>query len=206
MSGRSIPAISGRGRDFQELGYCPLFDPYGHLRTVMAPVGVSFSLVMCYSEPILRLKVQWKSTCPPSWTHLVLIRLCHVLGLCHSFKSCALPPSLLFQYESTADQSSTKRHLECFKLQCGENCFQKVFELLYKYRKIFKSKIAGFIDLNFNQCCQVSHQKSYATELIPKVCDTVGLIISFPSLSIISLFNLIGKNWYHVVVLFYMTL
>ena len=40
MSGRSIPAISGRGRDFQELGHRPLFDPYGRLRTVMAPVGV----------------------------------------------------------------------------------------------------------------------------------------------------------------------
>ena len=57
MSGRSIPAILGRGRDFQELGHCPLFDPYGRLRTVMVPVGVSFSLLMCYNERILRLKV-----------------------------------------------------------------------------------------------------------------------------------------------------
>ena len=31
-----------------------------------------------------------------SWTHLILIGLCYALGLCHSFKSCALPPSLLF--------------------------------------------------------------------------------------------------------------
>ena len=53
MSGRSIPAISGRGGDFQELGHCPLFDPYG-LGTAMAPVGVSFSLLMCYNERILR--------------------------------------------------------------------------------------------------------------------------------------------------------
>ena len=30
----------------------------------------------------------------PSW---FLISLCHVLGLCHSFKGCALPPTLLFQ-------------------------------------------------------------------------------------------------------------
>ena len=67
------------------------------LGTVMPPVGVSFSLLMCYSERILRLlKVYWKSTCPLSWTHLVLISLCHVLGLCHSFKGCALPPSFLF--------------------------------------------------------------------------------------------------------------
>ena len=57
MSGRSIPATSGRGRDFQELGHHPFFDPYGHLRTIMAPAGVSFSLLMCYNERILRLKV-----------------------------------------------------------------------------------------------------------------------------------------------------
>ena len=29
-----------------------------------------------------------------SWNHLILICLC--CALCHSFKSCALPPSLLF--------------------------------------------------------------------------------------------------------------
>ena len=27
---------------------------------------------------------------------MILISLCYALGLCHSFKSCALPPSLLF--------------------------------------------------------------------------------------------------------------
>ena len=48
----------------------------------------------------LRLKVQWKSTYPPSWTYLVLISSCHVLGLCHSFKGCALTPSLLFHSHS----------------------------------------------------------------------------------------------------------
>ena len=62
MSGRSIPAISGRGRDLKELshqfkGIGPLFDPYGGLGTVMTLVGVSFSLLMCYSEHILRIKV-----------------------------------------------------------------------------------------------------------------------------------------------------
>ena len=29
MSGRSSPAISGRGGDFQELDHCPRFNPYG---------------------------------------------------------------------------------------------------------------------------------------------------------------------------------
>ena len=31
-----------------------------------------------------------------SWTHLILISLCYALVLCRSFRSCALPPSLLF--------------------------------------------------------------------------------------------------------------
>ena len=57
MSGKSIPAISGRGGDFQELGHHPLFDVMVGLGAVLAPVGVSFSLLMCYCERILGLKV-----------------------------------------------------------------------------------------------------------------------------------------------------
>ena len=30
-----------------------------------------------------------------SWTQLILTGLCYALVLCHSFKTCALPPSLL---------------------------------------------------------------------------------------------------------------
>ena len=30
-----------------------------------------------------------------SWTHLILIGLCYALGLCHSFRSLVLLPSLL---------------------------------------------------------------------------------------------------------------
>ena len=80
------------------------------LGIVMAPMGVSLSLLMCYNEHILRLmcyskdimrlKVQWKSTCPPSWTTLVLISVCHVFGLCHSFNGCALPLASCFNFAS----------------------------------------------------------------------------------------------------------
>ena len=41
-------------------------------------------------------ELQSKSTCLPSWAHLILISLCCVLGQRHSFKSCALPLSLLW--------------------------------------------------------------------------------------------------------------
>ena len=97
MSGRRIPAILGRGWISKNQATAHFLILMVSLGNVMVPVGVSFSLLMCFSECILRLTVYWKSTCPPSWTHLVLISLCHVLGLCHSFKCCALPPSLLFQ-------------------------------------------------------------------------------------------------------------
>ena len=54
----------------------------------MAPLDVSFCLLT-------------EDQGLPSWTHLILIGLCFVLGLCHSFKSCALPSSLLFQVGGT---------------------------------------------------------------------------------------------------------
>ena len=57
MSRRIIPAISGREGDFQELGHCHFLTFMVDLGTVMVPVGVSFSLLMCYSDHILRLKV-----------------------------------------------------------------------------------------------------------------------------------------------------
>ena len=37
-------------------------------RTVMAPVGVSFSMLMYYNECIMKLTIYWKSNLPPSWT------------------------------------------------------------------------------------------------------------------------------------------
>ena len=52
----------------------------------MAPLCVSFSLL---------IKDQGLVGFLPSWTHLILIGLCCVLGLRHSFKSCALLLCLL---------------------------------------------------------------------------------------------------------------
>ena len=54
-------------------------------------------MLMYYNEHIMKLKGYWKWTLPPSCTQLVLTSFPHVLWLCHSFKGCALPPSLLFQ-------------------------------------------------------------------------------------------------------------
>ena len=57
MNRRRIPALWDRGVDFQELGDYPLFDLYGEPWNHLGSVSVSFSLLMCYNEPILRLKV-----------------------------------------------------------------------------------------------------------------------------------------------------
>ena len=63
------------------------------------PPGASWCVIylIYYNEHIMRLKVYWKFNLPPSWTQLVLTSLCHVLWPYHSFKCCALLPSLLFQ-------------------------------------------------------------------------------------------------------------
>ena len=49
----------------------------------MAPLGVSFHLLIQDQGQVL--------------SYLILTSLCCVLGLCHSFKTCALPLSLLLQ-------------------------------------------------------------------------------------------------------------
>ena len=72
-------------------------------RTVTAPLDVLFSLLI---EDQGLVKV----TCLPSWTPLILISLCCILGLCHAFKSCVLPPSLLLQ---NYDQRKQKVTFDC---------------------------------------------------------------------------------------------
>ena len=58
MSGRIIPAILGKGveipRNWVNAHFLTFMVGLG---TVMAPVGVSFRLLMCCNEHILRLKV-----------------------------------------------------------------------------------------------------------------------------------------------------
>ena len=78
MSGRIIPT-------FQESPPPPSFDLAW---TVLAPLGVSFSLQI-EDQGLVEFDLS-------SRTHLILISLCYALGLCYSFKSCAQSPSLLF--------------------------------------------------------------------------------------------------------------
>ena len=52
------------------------------------PLGVSFSLQM-EDQGLVEFDLS-------SWTQLIFIGLHYTHVLCHSFKGCALPPSLLF--------------------------------------------------------------------------------------------------------------
>ena len=80
MSGRVTPTISGKRWRFPGVELPPTFLTFVvSLGTIMVPVGVSFSLLTCYNEHILSLKVLWKATSLPSWTYLVLIGLRCVL-------------------------------------------------------------------------------------------------------------------------------
>ena len=58
------------------------------LAQFLPPLGVSFSLQIG-DQGLVEFDLS-------SWTQLILIGLCYILGLCHSFKSRALPTSLLF--------------------------------------------------------------------------------------------------------------
>ena len=64
---------------------------------IIPTVGESLTrLWVCHLAYRLRIKVLLNLICLPSWTHLILIGLCYALWLSHSFKTCALPSSLLF--------------------------------------------------------------------------------------------------------------
>jgi len=92
MSGRSYSIYFGEGVEISRNWITAHFLIFMvDLGTVMTLLGVSSSLLMCYNEHVPRLKVSWKLTHPQSWTYLVLISSCHILGLRHSFKGCALP-------------------------------------------------------------------------------------------------------------------
>ena len=49
--------FGGRCGDFQERAITHILTLVVTLGTVIAPVGVSFSLLMCYNESILKLKI-----------------------------------------------------------------------------------------------------------------------------------------------------
>ena len=78
MSGKNIPSI----------GELPTPLTFDSALELSCHVGVSFSLQI--GDQGL---VEFDSS---SWTQLIFIGLCYAFVLCHSFKGCALPPSLLF--------------------------------------------------------------------------------------------------------------
>ena len=78
-SGKIIPTIGEQHTLLSFDGALPQFLP---------PLNVTFSLQIG-DQGLVEFDLS-------SWTHLILISSCYALGLYHSFKSCAPPPSLLF--------------------------------------------------------------------------------------------------------------
>ena len=97
------------GGGFQKLGLSPLFDLHGQPWNCHG-AHVPFCMLKCYYKHIRKLKVYWKLTQWPPWTHSVLISLCHVLGLCHSFKGCALLSSFQIPSSNNTREDSTHGH------------------------------------------------------------------------------------------------
>ena len=72
MSGGNILAILGKGMGISrnwESYFLTFVVCFG---SVMTSVDVSFSLLTCYSEHLMRLKLHWKLNLLPSCTLLVL--------------------------------------------------------------------------------------------------------------------------------------
>ena len=97
----------------------------------MALMGVSLSLLMCYNEHteahgLVEVDLS-------TWTYLVLIILCRVLGLCHSFKVCALPPSLLFQIQWSllpdSEHNRGKNYFSDITVSMNSSCGQYMMDM-----------------------------------------------------------------------------
>ena len=99
MSGRIILAIWEKGWRFPGFGPPSTLWPFMvSLETPKALMSVPFNVLMYYNEHIMRLKIYLGVE---SFSILDLVGynqfMLHPQGLCHSFKDCALPSSLLFQ-------------------------------------------------------------------------------------------------------------
>lgn len=76
----------------------------------VAPMSVSFSMLICYNKRTMKLKVCWNLNLLPSWP-LVGFNQClsHPQWSCHSFTDCALTPSL---------PSPVQAHSDCLQVKC----------------------------------------------------------------------------------------
>jgi len=145
--GRIIPIILEKWWGFPGIGPPPTFWLFMvRLRTVMALVGVSFSMLTYYDELTIRLRICWKLNIPPSWTQLLLWLLLNVVPCrllsCFTFKpsQCSLASGLLC---SRAKLSSWpvpvgKRIMQSFTQRLGKGLVVgsrvcRVFQVFGKY-------------------------------------------------------------------------
>ena len=80
------------GRIISTVGEAPTPLSFDSVLELSCHMGVSF-ILQIGDQGLVEFDLS-------SWTHLILIGLCYALVLCHSFKSCAQPPFLLFHVEA----------------------------------------------------------------------------------------------------------
>ena len=111
-SGRIISTIWGKRGEISRNRATAHFSAfYGQPWNLsMAPMGVSFSMLICYNKRTMRLKVCWNSNLLPSWP-LVGFNQClsHPQWSCHSFTGRALTPS---------PPSHVQAHSDCLQVKC----------------------------------------------------------------------------------------
>ena len=112
---------------------------------------------MCCDECILKFKVEWKSAHLTSWTHLVPISLCYVPALCHSFKGCALSPSLFIPPSEISLPYSYGNQRE------NTSCFNWKVKMVKSHPG---PKRNNFREM---QGCQYIQQSAYLVDLVPLI-------------------------------------
>ena len=105
-------------------------------------------MLMYYNERIMRLKVYWKSNLPPSWTQLVLTSFRHVPWLYHSFKGCALPPSLLFHLNFTDEEMPAKTLGEIGNKFRGTCITDKMYMFFHTPQFLIQTRFLSYTDGN----------------------------------------------------------
>ena len=80
------------GRIISTVGEAPTPLSFDSVLELSCHMGVSF-ILQIGDQGLVEFDLS-------SWTHLILIGLCYALVLCHSFKSYAQPPFLLFHVEA----------------------------------------------------------------------------------------------------------
>ena len=113
-----------------------------------------------------------------SQTHLILIGLCYAFGLCHFFKSCALPPSLLYYTLILSSARPTMQPYSLLEGQPGQLALGR--EMLYNIQslQIFRPSSSMFPTTRATTASLSESNKAGDRHTMPARSPSVGGIPS----------------------------